>query len=224
MGCLYKINFFCMNKIRLNAHDLAWFVQEIHSRIGLDREERQALSMQKIVLLFKDFFENKQTTFNDDLIEKLKLLSEERLEYYQSTRFGFIIQFFSCLSNWWKTGEWRSSADLGLELTESYLAEQHRQRVSASQIQSEDVETEDDAHYSEEVKVPTPIKDVEVKKPLKKVPRKAAPQDPKEIKVKDKVLKQSEELTKKEDAVPSKTTPSAARSEDTGKIRSCTRC
>src|SRR5262245_6146487 len=52
-----------------------------------------------------------------ELSDKIKYISKEKLDYYQSTRFGFIKKFFSSLRNVWKMGTFTSSGQVGLDLS-----------------------------------------------------------------------------------------------------------
>ena len=89
--------------------------------------ERRSLPLHEIVKKFAQYREGNQPNLNSEkmasIAGRIKILSQEKVVYYQSTRFGFIKQFFSCLRNAFRMGRFTSSGQLGLELSQRFLTE-----------------------------------------------------------------------------------------------------
>lgn len=126
---MLKINF--VNKLKvgkmqkINSYLVHDWILAIETRFEMESEERQALPLYQIILDFKCYIESDQQDLNDkekiELAQKIKVLSEEKIEYYRSSRFGFIKQIFSTLRNGWLIGRWQSSGQIGLELSQQVL-------------------------------------------------------------------------------------------------------
>lgn len=86
-------------------------------------------SLYKIVRGFKhavEVGESKYTT--EDMARKVHFLTQSKLEYYMTARFGSIFEFFSALRNQFAMGVFKSSAQLGFELSNHILARIQRER------------------------------------------------------------------------------------------------
>jgi len=101
------------------------WVKTIESRFDLTSEKRQSLPLHHIITNFKLYLEDNELNLDEekrvDLAEKIKTLSQEKMSYYRTSRFGFIKKIFSMLRNLWNTGSFKSSGELGLELAEAFL-------------------------------------------------------------------------------------------------------
>lgn len=72
-------------------------IQEIDRRMKMDPEERSRLSLYWLVNNFSTIIANQEhleKNLHENTIRELQKLSKERLEYYSSSRFGFIIELF----------------------------------------------------------------------------------------------------------------------------------
>ncbi len=89
---------------------------------------RQALPLHAIIRNFKILVNqidlNQEPQNRQALAQKVKTLSEEKLQYYRSSRFGFIKEFFSALRNYFLLNTFASSGQLGLNLANDFLAQQ----------------------------------------------------------------------------------------------------
>lgn len=103
------------------AVDFAWFTNEIDHRVHMSMMERSALSFHKIVQIFIFCVDHQVPILHSDLVENIKMLSEEKIAYYRSSRFGFVIEFFSSLRNLWSMRSFKSSGQLCLEYSEQFL-------------------------------------------------------------------------------------------------------
>jgi hypothetical protein len=96
-----------------------------------DIQAMRALPLHEIVRQFKEhmfrgFQVVQEGNWGHDLANKIERLSKEKLEYYQSSRFGRIKQFFSALRNLKNMGTFTSSGQLGLNLVQEFRAKQIR--------------------------------------------------------------------------------------------------
>jgi hypothetical protein len=117
-----------MKTFAINALEPDWWVKEIDGRFkNREPKDRSTLPLHEIVWEFKKKIEIDRSGINSEemvnLAEKIKFLSQEKVEYYKSTRFGFIKQIFSFLRNVICIGRFNSSGRLGLKLSQSFLSE-----------------------------------------------------------------------------------------------------
>ena len=101
--------------------DFVWFTNEIDYRVHTGMMERCALPFHKIVQIFFFFFDHQVPILTSDLVENIKMLSEEKIDYYRSSRFGFAIEFFSSLRNLWLMRTFKSSEQLRLEYSKRFF-------------------------------------------------------------------------------------------------------
>lgn len=92
----------------------------------VSREKNKSHSMHEIVSHFHALIKTMNTNEDYDintrkdiktLADRIKKLSEEKIAYYQATRFAFIQRFFSSLRNLFTLRTFTNSAQLGIELT-----------------------------------------------------------------------------------------------------------
>lgn len=117
--------------------------EEIEVRLQLESEKRRSLPLFEIVKTFQQQMKEIQATLDAsqsiDLAQKIEALSKEKIEYYQSSRFGWIKEFFSSLRNVFTLGIFKSSGQLGLELSQSLLQKaQKEQEEEVQEIYPED--------------------------------------------------------------------------------------
>jgi len=97
------------------------WLEDVESRFKMTPDKRQRLPLHGIVenlFLNKDeLIDNSDPNKVRDLADKIHKLSEEKLEYYHSSTFGILKQFFSSIRNAWILGTFKSSGQLGLELS-----------------------------------------------------------------------------------------------------------
>lgn len=106
---------------KFSIQDIAHFNTEIEARMVMSATDRQSLPIHHLVRAFKTMADQHTPAIYPDLAEKIKMLSEEKINYYHSSRFGFLIEFFSSLRNLVMAGAYMSSGQLGLKLTEQFL-------------------------------------------------------------------------------------------------------
>lgn len=95
--------------------------------------KREQLEINKIVSLFKQEVnlngyplpDPKSEKLRVALARKIKVLSEEKLHYYDSSRFGFIKKFFSSLRNISRLGTFTSSGQYGYDVAVKFLSQHH---------------------------------------------------------------------------------------------------
>lgn len=97
---------------------------EVNARFEpeVSKEQRAALPLHTIVYDFqKNMSELKTLPVASLLADRVKILSQEKIEYYETTRFGFIKKFFSSLRNYITLGTFTSTGQLGLNLATQLL-------------------------------------------------------------------------------------------------------
>lgn len=108
------------------------WISEVETRFEMNCDERRSLPLYEIIKNFKFYIESNQQDLNEqekvEFAEKVKTLSEEKLDYYRSSRFGFIKQIFSAFRNGLLMGRWQSSGLIGLELSQQII---HQSRLTA---------------------------------------------------------------------------------------------
>ncbi len=106
-------------------------------------QERQTLPFYEIIWQFKNQLDQPtpqvktEQLFN--LVKKIKILSKEKLNYYQTSRFGFIKNFFSALRQAIKVGCWINSGQLGLNLSKEFIRN-YKQEIEDRKLKEVEVE------------------------------------------------------------------------------------
>jgi len=93
------------------------WTDEVTARFANESERTTpSLPLHKIIREFKQHVGEMNPKEKKDLAHKIATLSADKIEYYQSTRFGFIKQFYSSLRNLVHMGTFTSSGKLGYKL------------------------------------------------------------------------------------------------------------
>lgn len=86
------------------------------------KEPREQVPIDDIIYGLKHAIEYNESQYTTEVIAlKVKVLSERELEQYHSRKFGFILEFFSKICNWFKSGAFISSGQLGMNLAEEII-------------------------------------------------------------------------------------------------------
>lgn len=135
------------------------WAQVVEERFQMKPEERLSLPIFDIVQQFQKEVKSSQDVQLNmaDLAQKIKILSQEKLKYYDSSLFGFIKKWFSRLRNLYTIGNFKSSAEWGLQLSKEYL-----KKIKQSQIpdQANHLISQEPSEQREEVKDISIAKDV----------------------------------------------------------------
>lgn len=136
------------------------------------------LDLNEIVIgLSKAVKENDPYSKNRKILNKVNRLAQWQLNYYKSSRFGFVKEFFSSLHNLFTLGKFHSSAFLGKQMSQKMLDElkkeniqtEKRKRVKRDEKVLEKPETVNHPEPSQDDKIPEPeaenIKEVEMQEP-----------------------------------------------------------
>lgn len=94
---------------------------KVNERLELKPEVRKALPIHSIINIFRTIVAEKQDEKVYTLSKKVQLLSQEKLEYYNSRLFGLVLRLFSSLRNFWNSGKFISSGQMGLDLSTAYI-------------------------------------------------------------------------------------------------------
>jgi hypothetical protein len=95
---------------------------EVDERIDMPTEKRETLPMHIIVKEFQSYVDqpNQEPRTAALLANRIKILSEEKQKYYETSPYGGVKKFLSRFMNMFRFGRFKSSADLGLEFTKPY--------------------------------------------------------------------------------------------------------
>lgn len=95
--------------------------QEVDQRWHLKPEARQSLPLHSIIDVFKELTTELHDKDIYSLSQKVKVLSEEKLNYYNQCLFRFVLKIFSSVRNWWNHGQFISSGQLGYNLSSTFI-------------------------------------------------------------------------------------------------------
>lgn len=86
--------------------------------------EKPVIHLHEMVIgLFQAIKENNEYSRNRKILNKVNRLADKQLNYYKSSRFGFINEFFSSLHNLLTLGKFHSSAYLAKKISQELLDE-----------------------------------------------------------------------------------------------------
>lgn len=113
----------------LQSGSLPQWMQEVDTRMHMPPEERNSLPLHNIIKAFKEYIEKGPT---DDpkkiaqLANRIKILSEGRLNYYENSSIGSIVKEISSIANLLDIDIYKTSGAIGMELSTPHIPKKDR--------------------------------------------------------------------------------------------------
>lgn len=113
----------------LKSNNIPPWMLEIDARMHMPPEERDTLPLHDIIKGYKEYVEKGQIEDPKkaaQLANRIKILAEGRLNYYEDSSFGIIIKEISSIANLLDIGTYETSGTIGIELSKPYIQTNNR--------------------------------------------------------------------------------------------------